>query len=46
MGSEMCIRDSVWIAGSKVLSDGELLTIDEERALEEVKGRAFRLVEG
>ena len=44
-GSNKKVTD-VWIAGSKVLSDGELLTIDEERALEEVKGRAFRLVEG
>ena len=44
-GSNKKVTD-VWIAGSKVLSDGELLTIDEERALEEVKGRASRLVEG
>jgi hypothetical protein len=35
----------VWVGGSKVLSEGELVTIDEEKALREVKERAFRLVE-
>ena len=35
----------VWVGGSKVLSGGELVTIDEEKALREVKERAFRLVE-
>ena len=44
-GSNRKVTD-VWIAGSKVLSDGELLTIDEERALREVKERAFRLADG
>ena len=33
----------VWIGGSKVLSEGDLVTIDEERALREVRERAFRL---
>jgi len=35
----------VWIAGSKVLSKGDLVTIDEEKALREVRKRAFRLAE-
>ena len=35
----------VWVAGSKVLSKGDLITIDEERALREVRERAFRLIE-
>jgi 5-methylthioadenosine/S-adenosylhomocysteine deaminase len=35
----------VWVAGSKVLSKGDLVTIDEERALREVRKRAFRLAE-
>ena len=35
----------VWVGGSKVLSEGELVTIDEEKALREVKERAFRLAE-
>jgi len=35
----------VWVSGSKVLSEGELVTIDGERALREVKERAFRLAE-
>jgi len=43
-GSSRSVTD-VWIAGSKVLSEGDLVTIDEERALREVKERAFRLAE-
>jgi len=43
-GSNREITD-VWVGGSKVLSEGELVTIDEERALREVKERAFRLAE-
>ena len=43
-GSNREITD-VWVAGSKVLSKGDLVTIDEERALREVKERAFRLAE-
>jgi len=43
-GSNRSVTD-VWIAGSKVLSEGDLVTIDEERALREVKERAFRLAE-
>jgi len=43
-GSNREITD-VWVSGSKVLSEGELVTIDEERALREVKERAFRLAE-
>ena len=35
----------VWVGGSKVLSEGELVTIDEEKALREVRERAFRLAE-
>ena len=35
----------VWIGGAKVLSEGDLVTIDEERALREVRERAFRLAE-
>ena len=35
----------VWVAGSKVLSKGDLITIDAERALREVRERAFRLIE-
>ncbi len=43
-GSNRSVTD-VWVAGSKVLSEGDLVTIDEERALREVKERAFRLAE-
>ena len=43
-GSNRSVTD-VWIAGSKVLSEGDLVTIDEKRALREVKERAFRLAE-
>ena len=43
-GSNRSVTD-VWVAGSKVLSEGDLVTIDEERALGEVKERAFRLAE-
>ena len=43
-GSNREVTD-VWVAGSKVLSEGDLVTIDEERALREVKERAFRLAE-
>jgi len=43
-GSSREVTD-VWVAGFKVLSEGELVTIDEERALREVKERALRLAE-
>jgi len=43
-GSNREVAD-VWVAGFKVLSEGELVTIDEERALREVKERALRLAE-
>ena len=43
-GSNREVTD-VWVAGSKVLSEGDLVTIDEEKALREVKERAFRLAE-
>tara|TARA_B110000438_G_scaffold297901_1_gene345084 strand:- start:395 stop:1282 length:888 start_codon:yes stop_codon:yes gene_type:complete len=44
-GSSRKITD-VWIEGSKVLSDGQLVTIDEERAIAEVKERSLKLIEG
>ena len=43
-GSNREVTD-VWVGGSKVLSEGDLVTIDEESALREVRESAFRLAE-
>ncbi len=44
-GSSRRVTD-VWVAGEKVVANGEMLTIDMERALAEVGERALRLARG
>jgi len=44
-GSSRKVTD-VWIAGEKVVADGEVLTVDTERAVAEVRERAVRLARG
>jgi len=44
-GSSRRVTD-VWVAGEKVVADGEVLTIDMERTLAEVGERALRLARG
>tara|TARA_B100000953_G_scaffold261966_1_gene227986 strand:- start:109 stop:1122 length:1014 start_codon:yes stop_codon:yes gene_type:complete len=41
-GSSRKVTD-VWVAGEKVVADGEVLTVDTERAVAEVRERALRL---
>ena len=44
-GSTRRVTD-VWVAGEKVVSDGEMLTVDMERVIAEVGKRALRLARG
>lgn len=41
-GSSRTVTD-VWVAGTQVVANGELLTVDMERAIAEVRSRALRL---
>ena len=44
-GSSREVTD-VWVAGDKVVAGGEVLSIDTERAIAEVRQRALRLARG